>query len=122
MIRGLLADENFPGPVIRGLVKAGHDVMSVAACSPGISDLAVLDLACRTGRLLLTFDVDFGELVFSRGAAAPAAILYFRLHPIVMEEVLALALRAVAQTPDGHFAVVGREGTRIRPLTRQKTH
>ena len=117
MNRGLLADENFPGPVIRGLAAAGHDIMSVAASSPGISDLAVLALACRTGRRLLTFDVDFGELVFSRGAAAPAAILYFRLHPIVIGEVLQLALRAVAETPDGHFAVIGREGTRIRPLT-----
>jgi hypothetical protein len=57
-------------------------------------------LPVATGRRLLTFDVDFGELVFSRGAAAPMAILYFRLHPIVMEEVLELALRAVAETPD----------------------
>lgn len=120
MSRGLLADENFPGPVIRGLAAAGHDILSVAASAPGISDLAVLDLACRTGRRLLTFDVDFGELVFSRGAPAPTAILYFRLHPIVIEEVVELALRAVAETPDGHFAVVGRESTRIRPLTKQQ--
>jgi predicted nuclease of predicted toxin-antitoxin system len=118
--RGLLADENFPGPVIRGLAAVGHDILSVATSAPGISDLAVLELACRTGRRLLTFDVDFGELVFSRRAAAPAAILYFRLHPIMMEEVLELAVRAIAETPDGHFAVVGREGTRIRPLTRQQ--
>jgi len=118
--RGLLADENFPGSVLRGLAAAGHDILSVAASSPGISDLAVLELACRTGRRLLTFDADFGELVFSRGAPAPTAILYFRLHPIVTEEVLQLALRALAQTPDGQFAVVGREGTRIRPLTKQQ--
>jgi predicted nuclease of predicted toxin-antitoxin system len=116
----LLADENFPGPVIRGLAAAGHDILSLAASSPGISDLAVLELACRTGRRLLTFDVDFGELVFARGAAAPTAILYFRLHPIVMDEVLELAMRAVAETPDGHFAVVGCEATRIRPLTKQQ--
>lgn len=119
MSRALLADENFPGPVIRGLAAAGHDVMSVALFFPGIDDLAVLDLACRTGRRLLTFDVDFGELVFSRGAPAPAAILYFRLHPVVIEEVLQLALRAVSETPDGYFAVVSREGTRIRPLASQ---
>lgn len=117
MSRALLADENFPGPVIRGLAAAGHDVLSVAVASPGINDLAVLDLACRTGRRLLTFDVDFGELVFSRGAMAPTAILYFRIHPIVIEEVLQLALRAVSETPDGHLAVVSREGTRLRPLT-----
>jgi predicted nuclease of predicted toxin-antitoxin system len=114
--RALLADENFPGSVIRGLALAGHDVMSVAWSAPGIDDLAVLDLACRTGRRLLTFDADFGELVFARRAPTPAAILYFRLHPVVIEEVLQLALGAVSETPDGYFAVVSREGTRIRRL------
>lgn len=34
MSRALLADENFPGPVIRGLVAAGHDVLSVASVVP----------------------------------------------------------------------------------------
>ena len=34
--------------------------------------------------------------------------------------VLALALRPVAETPAGHFAVIGREGTPIRPLTKQQ--
>lgn len=121
MNRAWLADENFPGPVIRGLTAAGNDVVSVALSAPGIDDLAVLELACRTGRRLLTFDVDFGELVFSRGAAAPVAIVYFRVHPIVIEEVLQLALRAVSDAPDGYFTVIGREGTRIRPLTRH-TH
>ena len=116
MNRALLADENIPGPVIRGLTQAGHDVLSVALFAPGIDDLAVLDLARRTGRRLLTFDGDFGELVFSRGAVTPVAILYFRLHPILIDEVIALALRAIAETPDGYFAVVSRDGTRIRPL------
>jgi predicted nuclease of predicted toxin-antitoxin system len=114
--QALLADENFPGPVIRGLAAAGFDVLAVAATSPGINDLAVLDLACRTDRRVLTFDVDFGELVFTRRAVAPRAILYFRVHPIVAEDVLRLALRALADPPDGYLAVVGRDGTRLRPF------
>ncbi|MBV5275319.1 MAG: hypothetical protein JZU52_17295 [Lamprocystis purpurea] len=55
----------------------------------------MLDFACRTGRRLLTFDVDFGELVFSCGVAAPAVIVYFRIHPLVIEKVLQLVLGAV---------------------------
>lgn len=116
MSLALLADENFPGHVIRALVAAGHDVLSVASVSPGISDRAVLELACRSGRRLLTFDADFGDLVFAQGAEAPVAILYFRLHPIVVEEVVQPALRALKGVPDGSFAVVSRDSIRLRPF------
>jgi predicted nuclease of predicted toxin-antitoxin system len=112
----LLADENVPRPIVEALSVAGHDVLSVAIPSPGIDDRAVLDLARRTGRQLLTFDADFGDLVFSRGVTPPTAILYFRLHPIMIQEVLELTLRALEEVPDGYFAVVSREGTRLRPL------
>jgi hypothetical protein len=54
--------------------------------------------------------------VFHRGVAPPPAILYFRLHPIVVPELLQLALRALVETPDGCFAVVTRDGTRLRPF------
>jgi predicted nuclease of predicted toxin-antitoxin system len=117
MSRALLADENFPGNVINALLAAGYDVLSVATYSPGISDRAVLELACSSGRRLLTFDSDFGDLIFAQGAAAPAAIFYFRLHPIVVEEVTQIALRALVDVPDGFFAVVSRESIRLRTFT-----
>ena len=114
--RSLLLDENMPRSVAEGLAAAGHDVLSVAATAPGIDDLAVLALARQGHRWLLTFDADFGELVFHKGAAAPPAVLYFRVHPIVASEVLALALRALGEDADGGFTVVTREGTRRRPF------
>lgn len=116
MTIALLADENFPLPVIQGLSKAGYDIVSIAQISPGINDRAVLSLARETGRCLLTFDVDFGEMVFSRGIEPPVAILYFRLHPIIIEELLALALSSVKEIQPGYFTVISREGTRLRKL------
>ena len=65
---------------------------------------------------LLTFDVDFGEMVFSRGIEPPVAILYFRLHPIIIEELLALALSSIKEIRPGYFTVISREGTRLRKL------
>ena len=65
---------------------------------------------------LLTFDADFGDLVFDKGAAAPPAVLYFRVHPIVASEVLALALRALGEEADACFTVVTQESTRGRPF------
>lgn len=88
MTLALLADENFPLPVIQGLSEAGYDILSIAQVSPGMNDRAVLSLARETSRCLLTFDVDFGDLVFSQGVEPPVAILYFRLHPIILEELL----------------------------------
>jgi predicted nuclease of predicted toxin-antitoxin system len=37
---------------------------------PGLGDDAVLEKALTESRLLITFDKDFGELVFRKGAEA----------------------------------------------------
>lgn len=114
MSRALLLDENLSHGVARGLAAAGHDVLAVAQAAPGIDDRAVLALARGTGRALLTFDADFGDLIFKHGEVAPAAVLYFRVHPVDDDTVLALALAALAQPNEGCFIVVAREGLRSR--------
>lgn len=45
----LLADENLPLPVIKGLIDAGYDVLSIAKISPGINDCAVFSLVRESG-------------------------------------------------------------------------
>ena len=118
----LLLDENFPRSAARGLVAAGHDVQEVATTAPGIADEDVLSLARRERRCLVTFDADFGELVFRQGVAAPPSIVYLRVHPIVTLEVLALTLEALQQPLDGLFVVITREGQRRRPFVPQPSH
>ena len=95
MTRAVLLDENFPRAVASGLMAAGHDVVSIASLAPGLDDRSVLAMARTEQRCLLSFDGDFGELVFLRGAEPPSAILFFRLHPIVTAAVLDLTLRAL---------------------------
>ena len=46
---------------------------------PGAADDSVLARALTEGRLLLTFDKDFGALVFKRGSAASTGIMLFRI-------------------------------------------
>ncbi len=113
-MRSVLLDENMPRSVAEGLAAAGHDVLSIAAVSPGIDDRAVLALAREGRRWLLTFDADFGDLVFQKGEAPPPALLFFRVHPVVASDVLALALRALDENADACFTVVTREGMRKR--------
>lgn len=122
MTVALLADENFPLPVIDGLRADGYDVASVARQCPGIDDRSVLALARDTARRLLTFDSDFGDLVFFHGVQPPTAILYFRIHPVIVADVLSAARRALAEVPDGMFAVVTVADTRMRSLIPSSLH
>jgi len=74
-----LADENFPGAAVLALREAGQDTVSVTDDAPGSGDSDVLRRAAREGRILLTFDKNFGDL--ARNAALPAAcrVVLFRV-------------------------------------------
>jgi predicted nuclease of predicted toxin-antitoxin system len=57
-------------PCLRGL---GHDVTRLTVDYPaGLPDPRVLAIAAAEGRVLLTNDRDFGELVFPRRRPTPA--------------------------------------------------
>lgn len=62
-----LADENFPRPALEALRNAGWEILSVAEECPGIADEDVAALCSEGQRILLTFDKDFGELIFAAG-------------------------------------------------------
>ena len=61
-----LADESCDFAVVRALRGAGHDVVAVAEVSPRAEGEVVIDLAVRGGRILLTEDKDFGQLVYAK--------------------------------------------------------
>jgi predicted nuclease of predicted toxin-antitoxin system len=117
-----LADENFPRPALLVLRAAGRDVRSVAEESPGFSDEEVAELCEQDQRVLLTFDKDFGELVFRRGLQAGSAIVLFRLVPQSPEEVPSI-LHSLLETDAlvaGVFCVVSRDKVRTRHLHQRK--
>jgi predicted nuclease of predicted toxin-antitoxin system len=113
-----LADENFPRPALDALRKAGWEVFSIAEECPGISDEEVAALCADKQGILLTFDKDFGELVFRRGLSAGSGVVLFRITPESPEEAADLALALVEAQPDlpGSFCVVTRDRIRVRPL------
>lgn len=71
----LLADENVPIEAVKALKRKGVDIVSVIDFSLGLNDREVLDLANREGRILVTFDKDFGELVFREKVKVKGLIL-----------------------------------------------
>jgi len=74
----LLVNENFPRPSLAALQAAGIDVEAVADTMAAASDHEVLARAAGDARWLVTFDRDYGELVFARKAPTPPAIVYLR--------------------------------------------
>ena len=114
----LLANENFPGLAITALRLRGPDVLWIREDSPGISDHAVLSRATTEGRVLITFDKDFGELVFRLGLNAPSGIILFRIPPNSPSFVAQTAVTVLESRTDwaGHFSVVDENRVRMKRL------
>ena len=114
----ILANENFPGPVVRALRELGHDVLWVQEIMRGASDVEVLSRAQAERRILATFDRDFGELAFRFGLPAECGIIFFRLRGTGPEADNSRAIAALTSRTDwaGHFAVVQDDRIRLRSL------
>ena len=110
----LLANENFPLPAIRKLREAGIDVLSVAESMPAASDAEVLAQARQTGRWIVTFDRDYGELVFKDALPSPPAILYFRQEPYPPERPadFVVAILSDPALAEGYMLVISERGVR----------
>jgi predicted nuclease of predicted toxin-antitoxin system len=81
-----LANENFPVASIRKLRQNGHDVVAVIEVMAGANDRQVMEKAHDESRIILTFDRDYGELVFRHKLPLPAGVVYLRFAPLTPEE------------------------------------
>lgn len=81
-----LANENFPLVSVRNLRNIGLDITAIMEDSPGIQDTEVLARAVRENRIILTFDRDYGELIFRRFLPKPSGVIYFRYQPLTPKE------------------------------------
>jgi predicted nuclease of predicted toxin-antitoxin system len=91
----------------------------VTEAAPGATDAEVLARAREQKAVLVTFDRDFGDLIFRQQLPAPAGVLHLRFipsSPTEAAEVL-LSLFAVEGVElVGRYTVVERERVRQRPL------
>jgi hypothetical protein len=76
----------------------------------------VIGVCANQERVLLTFDEDFGELVFRRGRSAASGVALFRITPESPDDAARLALALVDSQPDlaRAFRVVTRDRIRAR--------
>ena len=87
-----LANEKFPYPSIKILRDNGLEVYSIGEESSGISDEIVLNRAVIENLIILTFDRDYGELIFKYRLDTPPAVIYFRNKGKVPTDAAAILL------------------------------
>lgn len=114
----LLANENFPAPSVAWLRHLGYDVYFVAETGKGLTDREVLAIAVSEQRWVLTFDRDYGDLIYSKNLPAPPAILYLRLASYRPENPGKLVAEVLEEPASlaGQFVVIQEDSLRRRPL------
>lgn len=73
-----LANENFPRPSTIVLRENGYIVKSIQEDYTGIDDAGVIKIAQEQNLIILTFDKDYGELIFKYAKNNPPAVVFFR--------------------------------------------
>ena len=112
-----LANENFPVPSIHKLREVGYDVYAVILTTPGIADEEGLSLARKDGRIILTFDKDYGQLIFKKNLPPPSGMIFFRYSPPSPEEPAERLLKIFSRkelTFEGKFTVISEDRSRQR--------
>lgn len=113
-----LADENVEKPIVDMLRALRHEVLYVSELASGLDDDVLLEHANRQGRILITNDKDFGELVYLQGRNAIGVVLMrFSTEKATLKAAFVKALLKEYGTQLArHFAVINEAGVRLRPL------
>jgi predicted nuclease of predicted toxin-antitoxin system len=93
--------------------------VAIAEAEPGLPDRAVLERAVSEQRILLTFDRDFGGLIYRSRLPFPPGLILLRFVPLTPEEPAQLLLPLTGRPEilfEGRLTVLDRERVRQRPL------
>lgn len=74
----LLANENFPLTSVKILKESGYDIIYIGTDFSGILDSEVMQIGIDEMRTILTFDRDYGELIFRKGFKPAKGVIYLR--------------------------------------------
>jgi predicted nuclease of predicted toxin-antitoxin system len=84
----LLIDENIPPEITRNLRTLGYDVKSVRECCKGSHDEKIAEIALKEERIIITYDLDFGELYWRFGAGSIVLRLRTKNPTLVLKHLI----------------------------------
>ncbi len=82
----LLANENIPIASVRYLQNKGYNIRAIGVDNPSVKDNEVMTMAIAENRIILTFDRDYGELIFKHNHRPEAGVIYLRLNEYGSDE------------------------------------
>ena len=115
-----LANENYPYPSILLLRKNGLEVISISENWSGISDEEVLSKAVDENLIILTFDRDYGELLFKYKRESPPAVIYYRIKGKTPQDAAIILFDLLDNQSimiDNYFTVIEENAIRQRKLS-----
>ena len=114
-----LADENFPFERISLLIAQGFKVRKAATVYQGKPDIFLLQEAILNKEILLTFDKDFGELIFKSIVKDCEGVVLFRLDkylPSTPGLILLNLIKEAAIIFTNNLTVIDEHKIRQRPI------
>jgi predicted nuclease of predicted toxin-antitoxin system len=112
-----LANENFPKPSIILLRENGFHIESIQEKAAGVSDETIIQIAIHQKLIILTFDRDYGELIFRYAQDNPPGIIYFRdkgSDPLFAGKLLLKLINEEKLTFQEAFSVIEEKNIRQR--------
>lgn len=115
-----LADMGVAQSTAQALRESGHGVTHLSDLGLGrLSDREILELASREDRVVLTFDLDFADLL-AAGLQQHPSVVIFRLRTqtpaAVTTRLLALVGERTRELTDGAIVIVEETRYRLRRL------
>ncbi len=115
-----LLDVNMPPQLAASLSKIGHEARHVSLEGfPKASDFELLEIAKLENEVILTHDLDFGQLLAFTGYRHPSVVI-FRIHQInagMFERLLLSNWHLLEQSLiDGSVIIIEEEKIRIKKL------
>jgi predicted nuclease of predicted toxin-antitoxin system len=113
----LLANENFPLQSVFYLKDKDFDIRAIGIDNPSVKDETVITFATDEDRTIITFDRDYGELIFRNNYKPPCGVIYLRLDqysPTKPGEIIELMLLDNSIDFRNALTVVDKNGIRQR--------
>lgn len=111
----LLIDENISPGITAHLKAHEYDIKSISECCKGYADEKVAEMAIAEKRIIITYDLDFGELYRNLGASSIILRLRTKKPAIVIKYLTNFLHRVKIQkiSLKGRLAVITEGKARL---------
>lgn len=118
-IMKLLADENIPEQSIEILRKNGFDIISVSQRFSGCTDEEIIKIANTENRVIVSFDLDFGDYIFHRGLEICTGVILLRLKPEKPDSISDILIETLNKKVEfnGYITIIKDNVIRQRPIS-----